>query len=369
MRRKSVWTAAFALCAIVGSSFLLPLLLPSPAAAVVISSNGNITAQNGTVTLGVVGNESCVQITGTWTGTMSFEGTVDNTNWFAIPGVPPTASTPVPVTSTTANGQWLVPSASYLSIRVKSSAAQTGTAAVVIVNGSGATAVMNYAPAAAGGTVTANQGTSGSSAWYFTPFQGSTLAGGSGGVSNQTTRVVLASDVGLPAGTQYLGTVGGTTFTSTTSFTRPNDTTAYAALDTISDSTSAPTVLTFTGAAKVTAGTGYITKLIAATDQKTCTARLRLHFYYNSAPTAINDNSPFLWLWANRANYIGSLTLPAFGTEDPTNSTGAYAIDIVDRLPFTTATTSSLYAIVETLDAFTPAAQQNFYFILGVEQN
>lgn len=151
-------------------------------------------------------------------------------------------------------------------------------------------------------------------------------------------------------------------------FTRPADTTAYAAQDAVADSTSAPTVRTFTAAARVNGGSGYIMKARLMTDQSTNTARLRLHLY-NAAPTAINDNAPQTLLWANRAARVGVITFNALATE-ATGSTGAETLDIVDRLPFVCAGgDSNLYGLLETLDTFTPASGQNFYLELTIDQN
>src|SRR6478736_6712427 len=81
------------------------------------------------------------------------------------------------------------------------------------------------------------------------------------------------------------------------SFARPADTTTYTIGDAVSNSTSAPTVLTFTGIARTSGGTGYITKALLATDKKDATFRARLHLF-STAPTAINDNAVQTFLWA-----------------------------------------------------------------------
>jgi hypothetical protein len=123
---------------------------------------------------------------------------------------------------------------------------------------------------------------------------------------------------------------------------------------------------------RVTGGTSYIVKARLMTDQKTCAARFRLHLY-RSAPTAVNDNAPYPILYANNAIRIGSITFPALGTEDPTNSTAAYAICVPgdgSNLPLEASSASqTVYGLLETLDAFTPAAAQKFYIGLSFDQN
>lgn len=48
-----------------------------------------------------------LEVTGTWVGTVTFEGTIDDSSWFTVALTPTTAGTPV--TSTTANGAWKLP--------------------------------------------------------------------------------------------------------------------------------------------------------------------------------------------------------------------------------------------------------------------
>lgn len=92
---------------------------------ILMTATGN-TAAILTAGLGGVG----IGITGTWTGTVTFEGTYDGTNWFSINAF--SAITGIPTTTATANGNWRVSSAGYSSVRVRSSTIGTGTAAVYL---------------------------------------------------------------------------------------------------------------------------------------------------------------------------------------------------------------------------------------------
>ena len=190
--------------------------------------------------------------------------------------------------------------------------------------------------------------------------------------------VVIASDqAGVPvtldgeavvlgAGEAHVGEVGGKGAVIAATFARPNDTTAYAAKDAVSDSTSSPTVLTFTNIARVNAGTGYITKARIVTDQATNVARFRLHLF-NVAPTAINDNAAHTLLWANRASRLGYVDFDGCQTEG-TGSDCANTVNSTVRLHFAAAAgTRTLYGLLETRDAFTPAALQNLYIELSAE--
>ncbi len=163
--------------------------------------------------------------------------------------------------------------------------------------------------------------------------------------------------------------VGGKSVTSTYAFTRPADTTAYSINDVIADSTSAPTIMSFTNIARAVGGQSYIVKARVLTDQKTCTARMRLALF-QTAPTPINDNAPKTRLWANRIISLGSIDFDPMTTEDATNSTAASAmwtsapINIVCD-----AASTTIYGILSTLDAFTPASAQQFYIAIDVEQS
>lgn len=169
-------------------------------------------------------------------------------------------------------------------------------------------------------------------------------------------------------GETHLGEVGGRTVVASASFTRPADTTAYTAKDTVSNSTSVPTVLTFSNLARIAGGSGYITKARLLTNQSTNTARFRLHLYH-TAPTAINDNSPFTLLWANRAIRVGYIDFDAATTEG-TGSDSASALNSVIRLAFScTSASRTLYGALEAIDAFTPASGQEFFAELTAELN
>lgn len=159
------------------------------------------------------------------------------------------------------------------------------------------------------------------------------------------------------------GTVGGTN-----DLTRPANTDAYVAEDAISDSTTAPSPVVFSGVGRTPGGSGYITKAIMQTSQTTFTGRLRLHLF-NAAPTAINDNAaasiPDL---DHRGTYLGKIDFPAGNLEGSADSAYAEVDDIVKSF-VCAAGQKDIWGLVETLDAFTPASAQTFSFVLEATQN
>jgi hypothetical protein len=131
--------------------------------------------------------------------------------------------------------------------------------------------------------------------------------------------------------------------------------------------------LRFVNMGRLVAGTGYTVKAQIWTDQKACTARLKLHLF-NTPPTGILDNIAYGALWASRTNRVGQIVFPALAAEDPTASDTASALASLDAsgsfLPLAFvcgAADRDLYGIMETLDAFTPAAGQLFYVKLANE--
>lgn len=112
---------------------------PLPAAVPEQTATGSLTA-TGSVTLTPVGvGTAAVQVTGTWAGTLQFEGSVDGTNFFSIPATVPT--TGANVTSATANGNWLLNPAGYKQVRVRCSTFTSGTI-VISIQGSNGTGLV-----------------------------------------------------------------------------------------------------------------------------------------------------------------------------------------------------------------------------------
>jgi hypothetical protein len=190
---------------------------------------------------------------------------------------------------------------------------------------------------------------------------------------------VMASSVAVTiASNQSALAVKGNIIVSSLTLTRPADSNAYIAKDVVSNSTSSPSVLTFTNIVSTGGQSGYLVKGRLLTNQSTNVARFRLHLY-TVAPTAIADNAPFTLLATNAANRIGYIDFPACQTEgsgsDAANS--MYTIGTLNNLtiqspqgaiPFVSAT-RSLFGILETLDAFIPASEQTFFIELTADVN
>jgi hypothetical protein len=142
-----------------------------------ISATGNVTTlnanlatgaptANSTISVTAAGGEGCasVQVTGTWTGTLQPQGTVDGTNWVnlgpsSLNNITTNALSATIVSA--AVGIWQCDIAGFEQFRVTASAAMTGTAVVTVQASSGTSTVALDASLPAGtaviGALSANQ--------------------------------------------------------------------------------------------------------------------------------------------------------------------------------------------------------------------
>lgn len=186
-----------------------------------------------------------------------------------------------------------------------------------------------------------------------------------------TPAVSLSGNPGVtPQPTEsHLGEVGGNTGIVVATFSRPANTTNYSDGDVVGTSPAA--ILQFSNAARVNAGSGYITKARVVTSQATNQAAYRLHIY-SVAPTAIADNAVNTILFNDAYKRVGYIDfqLPIMGGSGAVGSTGCEALAANIRIAFKCdAGTRHLYGVLETLTAFTPASGQSFYVELSIENN
>ena len=93
------------------------------------SSTGTLAAAAQTVVLSMASKSAAsVIVTGTWVGTITFEGTVDGTTWSSINAVAATTSQPQP--TTTVNGLYRLSPAGLLQMRANMTAFTSGSASI-----------------------------------------------------------------------------------------------------------------------------------------------------------------------------------------------------------------------------------------------
>jgi len=155
------------------------------------TATGSITSTQ-TVQVNSQGSASTgLQITGTWTGTIDFEASVDGSNWNPVNGIVPT--TGASQTSTTTNGNWEIASAGYQLVRVRGNTVATGSATAYLNSGAGTQVVEIGAPLPTG-TNTIGAVTQGTSPWV-------TSVSGTVAVTQSTSPWVVSGTVTSNQGT------------------------------------------------------------------------------------------------------------------------------------------------------------------------
>ncbi len=96
-----------------------------------------------------------------------------------------------------------------------------------------------------------------------------------------------------------------------------------------------------------------------------------MHLYNASDPTRSVDNLAHQDKYADSAKRLGYFDLPAMTTAtDTTNSDMSRSQDNALRHPIVAAAaTRTIYALLETLDAFTPASGEKFTLTLTIDSN
>lgn len=145
--------------------------------------------------------------------------------------------------------------------------------------------------------------------------------------------------------------------------TRPADTTAYTNNDQISNSTSAPVAMTFTGAARKSGGSGIITDLVVLTDNDPATTLQAELYLYDSSVTLQNDNSAWTMTDADQKKLVGVIpfTLTDVGANDVTHIQGL-------NIGFTCVGSADLRGSLRAKNAYTPANAEVITFRLKILQ-
>lgn len=186
--------------------------------------------------------------------------------------------------------------------------------------------------------------------------------------------VVIASDQTTlpvtPAATEaHLGQVGGKIKQLVATFSRPGDATPYSINDAVNNSTSAPAAMQFATAGRVVGGDGYIVGAEVLHEIVSITPRIRLYFF-NTSPTLNNDNVTYAPTYAvlKAAGFLGVVDLDPMTSAGASDASRAQNMNI--RLPYyCTGASQIIYALAQTLDAFTPGNAKEFAVKVYFDQN
>ena len=170
---------------------------------------------------------------------------------------------------------------------------------------------------------------------------------------------MTATNFTIPLGTQIISdggstlTVDGKAYRTTATITRPSNTTAYTAGDVVGD-TGGSAIMSLT-AAGPTAGFVIIQSVSLIFSDITVPSGMgafRVHLY-SASPTAIADNAAFDLVSGDRASYLGFVDLAA---PQDLGSTIYTQVDYPGRLVKLAAASTTLFAEIETRNAYTPVS-------------
>jgi hypothetical protein len=148
-------------------------------------------------------------------------------------------------------------------------------------------------------------------------------------------------------------TVDGKAYRSIVTITRPSNTTAYTAGDVVGD-TGGSAILTLSN---IGPAGGYILVqsaelIFSDISVPSGMGAFRIHLF-NAAPTAIADNAAFDLVSGERASYMGYIE---FNAPQDLGSTLYTQVDYPGRLIKLAAASTTLYAEIETRNAYTPVS-------------
>jgi hypothetical protein len=169
---------------------------------------------------------------------------------------------------------------------------------------------------------------------------------------------------------EYAAPAAGGSFVgieSTASFTRPSDTTTYGAGDVICNSTSAPTIMTFTGVGAANGG-AFILQNAKVIDSAAQSLKPDIDlFLFKSSVTIDNDNSGFTPTDVEMEDLICVVSF--YGAAFVVGSgNGQIKGQIEPAVYKCGAGTTSIYGVAVARNAYIPISDEEFDFVLGVLQ-
>jgi|WetSurMetagenome_2_1015567.scaffolds.fasta_scaffold175314_2 hypothetical protein len=177
--------------------------------------------------------------------------------------------------------------------------------------------------------------------------------------------IVPASDAGMATAANQVTSNAATTaiaripVVDAVAFARPNDPNAYTAGDAVANSTTAgsvnPVSFTVSDTNDAPVALRSATLAINGTAAGTANASFRLHLFRNSPTATAGDNAPFTYP-AIASEYLGSLSGQALLFSDGSVATLYPDGSGQDILCRPTSGGRTIYGLLQTLTAFTPAA-------------
>jgi hypothetical protein len=177
------------------------------------------------------------------------------------------------------------------------------------------------------------------------------------------------------ASENHLGEVGGRTIIISASITRPADTTAYASGDAVADSTSSPSVLTFSRAARINQGSCVIIGAVLVDSANQTTKGDFDLFIFDTTYTANNDNASFAPTDAEMETCLGTIRFSSgnFIVGNAASGASGNALcpgTMTDNIGFKCGSGStSLFGRLVARSAYTPVYAEKFMIRLRILQD
>lgn len=321
-----------------------------PGDTTVKAMGGTVSVIEDAVTLPINDQSTAsLEVVGTgFTGTVSFEGSISGTRWFAINGYPPTTLTGA--TSGAATGEWIIPCASLGLVRARLSAVSGGSAALKLRAGP----YSFYTPPTGGGgassAVTIADGAD--SAMGAKADAAATTDTGTFSLIALTKRLLAKLTTGI--------NVGGFAKKPSCVLTRGANVTPYTIGDEVGTAGTAPTTFV---AGRANAGTGFILGATGIYSNYPALIPDLVILVFNGTVTLAGDNAQLNLSDADAAKCVAVLRTVA--TESGSYSAGVAASAgnlIMSFAPTVSkafecgASETTLYVACFTKNAFTPIA-------------
>ena len=155
--------------------------------------------------------------------------------------------------------------------------------------------------------------------------------------------------------------VRGVGHTISAGFTRPANTTAYAAGDVVSNSTSAPAIMAFNGAAKERGAMGIINHAVLIDSESVATKPDLELWLLDTTITMDNDNAAFTPTDVELLTLVGVIPFPTGNFKVGTASGNSMCQADNLGLPFNASfSENTLYGVLVVRNAYVPVSGETF---------
>ena len=187
----------------------------------------------------------------------------------------------------------------------------------------------------------------------------------------QRVKLDLGGD-GLASAAVDVIPIVGKTIVVSSSVTRPADTTTYAAGDAVTNSTSAPVIITFTNCARANGGSGHIVNAALVDSANVATKGIFELWMFDTTATPDNDNAVFTPTDAECETLLAVIPFPVAYVGDATTGAGGNCMfpSLPLDIPFVCGGASrDLFGLLVVRNAYPPVSAEKFTARLWIVQH